>query len=45
MSTFIGSIGEFNLNGKEHFDSYEERLGMYFMVNKVVDPEMKNTLF
>ena len=45
MSNFVGHIGEFNINGRETFDSYEERLEMYFIVNKIVDTEMKKALF
>ena len=45
MANFIGNIGEFSINGKEAFDSYEERLEMYFIVNKVTEGEMKKAVF
>ena len=41
----MGNIGEFGVSGKESFDSYEERLEMYFVVNKVTEAEMKKALF
>ena len=36
---------EFNLNGKERFSNWKDRLGMYFLANSVTEAEKKKAVF
>ena len=45
MSGIIGNIGEFMVNGKESFESYEERMNLFFSANGITDANRKKSVF
>ena len=45
MNNLIGSVGQFNVGGKESFDSYLERVEFFFAANEVTSDGKKKALF
>ena len=45
MSNLLGSVGEFAVGGKESFESYLERVELFFTANGVVDDVKKKAIF
>ena len=45
MNNFVGSVGEFAINGRETFESYQERVELLFAANRIKDEDQKKALF
>ena len=45
MAAFVGSIKEYSVNGRESFESYEERIDFFFKANSIVDADKQKAVF